>query len=203
MREGLSWEDSLRTLNERTKMDKENNKTVFLFMPDDHYGYPEYVDFSKRGFIIPTPDEIFTKWKSADCSWMDDDGEEPTEENFNEFGNCDLYLKLFIADGSISEMESRNLTDYVGNELVDYDPENRGVKDKMIEYASKELGIKIYEGNDAEAIKMASDKSLIISYCSTSPGEMDYIKTEMERRGIYDPKFESIRRMVKRKKITT
>jgi len=204
MKEGLSWEDSLRTVNERVKTDRKDNKTIFLFMPDDHYGYPEYVDFSERGFIIPTPEEIFAKWKSADCSWMADDGEEePTEENFNEFGNCDLYLKLFMADGSIDEMESSNLTDYVANELVDYNSENRGIKDKMIEYALKELGIKIYEVNDAEVLRMVPDKSLIITYCRTSPGEMDYLKTEMERRGIYDPKFESIRRMVKRKKITT
>jgi hypothetical protein len=206
MKEGLSWEDSLRTVNERVKTDRKDNKTIFLFMPDNHYGFPEYVDFSERGFTIPNPDEIFIKWKSAGYSWMDDDDdndERPTEDDFNEYGNCDLYSKLFIADGSIDKMEFGRITDIVGNSYGDGVSGFRRIKDNMIKSALEELGINIYEVNDSEALGMVPDKSLIKTYCSTSPGEMDYIKDELEKRGIYDSKFESIRRMVKRKKITT
>ncbi len=94
--------------------------TVYLrFTPDDHYGYPEHI--ITQDLVLPeSRDEIFKIWSSATYAMIDEDA---TEDNFDQWGNKDLYGNIYIIslDGSNDDMKSIAQEAYYGIENAIYE----------------------------------------------------------------------------------
>jgi hypothetical protein len=86
---------------------KKMKKQFLIFAPDDHYGYPK-AEFSSK-FTLPLDyDTLKSMYDSADCSatsMADEEG----ESLFDDYGNFDIYTKVYIFFNEVNESEISDL----------------------------------------------------------------------------------------------
>ena len=143
--------------------------TVYLrFTPDDHYGYPEHI--ITQDIVVPeSRDEIFKIWSSATYAMIDEDA---TEDNFDQWGNRDVYGNIYIIylDGSYDDVISIIDEVYYGIESDIYEVSDsfmKGIKGdpRIIGIACVPIwsGIEPYslgnlDGAPTDSIKLISDE---------------------------------------------
>ena len=190
---GMSWDEAYQMFKEYKEYE------FYYFLPDDHYGFPE-LQFGRDTY---TKDEILEIYKGANYGAM-----EGADEGFYEYGNRDVYCKLFYGDKPSDDEES-SISDFLSDDsngsIEDFYNHINSLGLKVICINSMdEYNLKNLNNFGSDLINSLDDSALIEIYILTPVGmddSINFIKKEIEKRGIYNTKLEAFRRINKRRNI--